>query len=230
MTSGPITSWKIEREHVEVGTDFLFLGCKIIAGGDCSHEIRCLLLGRKVRTNLGSVLQNRDLTLSTMVRIVKAMVFQVVTCGCESWTTKKVVHRRIDIFKLWSWRRLLTVPWTNKELKLVNLEGNQPWILVGRTEADAETPVFWSSDSNSWLIGNVSDAGKDWRQKEKKVSEDEMAGEHHQCNGHELGQTSGDGEVPGGLACCISWGCKESDMTGQLNNNDNTYMSCAYLG
>ena len=126
MTSGPITSWKIEREKVEVVTDFLFLGSKITANGDCRREIRCLLLGRKVTANLGSVLQNRDLTLSTKVHIVKAMVFPMVTYGCESWTIKKVMHRRIDVFKLWSWRRLLRVPRTSKELKLVNLEGNQP--------------------------------------------------------------------------------------------------------
>ena len=126
MTSGPITSWKIEREKVEVVTDFLFLGFKITANGDCRREIRCLLLGRKVTANLVSVLQNRDLTLSTKVRIVKAMVFPMVTYGCESWTIKKVMHRRIDVFKLWSWRRLLRVPRTSKELKLVNLEGNQP--------------------------------------------------------------------------------------------------------
>ena len=101
----------------------------------------------------------------------------------------------------------------------VNLKGNQPWILVGRTDAEAEALVFWSSEANSWLMGKVPDAGKDWGQKEKRASEDEMAGWHHRYNGHELGQTSGDGEGQRGLACCSPWGCKESDTTGQLNNH-----------
>ena len=132
MTSISITSWKIEGEKVEVVTDFLFLGSKITVDGDCSHEIRCLLLGRKVMTNLGSVLKNRDLTLSTKVRIVKAMVFPVVTFGCESWTIKKVVHRRIDIFKLWSWRRLLRVPWTARKSNWSILrEINPEYLLLG---------------------------------------------------------------------------------------------------
>ena len=98
---------------METVTDFIFLGSKIIADGDCSHEIkRCLLLGRKVMTNLGSILKSRDITLSTKVRLVKAMVFPVVIYECESWTTKKAEHRRIDAFELWCWRRLLRVPWT----------------------------------------------------------------------------------------------------------------------
>ena len=99
-----------------------------------------------------------------------------------------------------------------------NLKENQPWILVGRTNAEAEAPVFWSSDVNSKLIGKVLDAGKDWGQKEKRVSEDEMAGLRYWYNGHELGQTSGDGEGQGGLVCCSPWGHKELDTTGQLND------------
>ena len=110
-------------------------------------------------------------------------------------------------------------PLDSKEIKPVNLEGNQLWILVGRTYVEGETPVFWSSDVNSWLIGKVPDAGKDWRQKEKRASKDEMAGWHHQWNGHELGQTLGNDEEQGGLVCCSPWGCKESDMTGWLNSN-----------
>ena len=106
------------------------------------------------------------------------------------------------------------------EIKPVNLKRSQPWILTGRTDAEAETPEFWSSDANSWLIGKVPHAGKDWGQKEKRVSEYEMAGWHHQCNGHELGQTPGNGEGQGGLACCSPWGHKELDTTGRLNNNN----------
>ena len=109
----------------------------------------------------------------------------------------------------------------SKEIKPVNLKGNQPWILIGRTDVEAEAPVFWSSDVNSGLIAKVSDAGKDWGQEEKRASEDEMAGWHHWCNGSELGQTSGDGEGQGGLACCSPWGLKQLDTTGQVNNNDN---------
>ena len=113
MASGPITSWDIEGGKVEVVTDFLFLGSKITADGDCSHEVRrLLLLGRKVMTNLDSVLKSRDITLPTKVCIVKAVFFPVVTYSCEAWTLKKAECRRIDVLELWCWRRLLIVPWT----------------------------------------------------------------------------------------------------------------------
>ena len=113
MASGPSTSWQIEGEKVEEVTDFLFLGCKITVDGDCSHEVRrWLLLGRKAMTNLDSVLKSRDITLLTKIHIVKAMVFPVVTYGCESWTVKKAECQRIDAFELWCWRRLLKVLWT----------------------------------------------------------------------------------------------------------------------
>ena len=113
MASGPITSWEIDGETVETVSDFIFLGSKISADGDCSHEIkRCLLLGRKVTTNLDSILKSRHITLPTKDHLVKAMVFPVVMYGCESWTVKKAEHRRIDAFELWCWKRLLSVPWT----------------------------------------------------------------------------------------------------------------------
>ena len=113
MASGPITSWEIDGQTVERVSDFIFLGSKITADGDCSHEIkRHLLLGRNVMTNLDSILKSRDITLPTKVCLVKSMVFPVVMCGCESWTVKKAEHRRIDAFELWCWRRLLRVPWT----------------------------------------------------------------------------------------------------------------------
>ena len=112
MASGPITSWEIDGETVETVSGFIFLGSKITADGDCSHEIkRRLLLGRKVMTNLDSKLKSRDITLPTKVRLVKAVVFPVVMYGCESWTVKKAEHWRIDAFELWCWRRLLRVPW-----------------------------------------------------------------------------------------------------------------------
>ena len=113
MASGPITSWEIDRETVETVSDFIFWGSKITADGDCSHEIKtCLLLGRKVMTNVDSVFKSRNITLPTKVHLVKAMVFPVVMYGCESWTVRKVEHRRIDAFELWCWRILLRVPWT----------------------------------------------------------------------------------------------------------------------
>jgi len=113
MASGPITSWQIDEETVETVTDFIFLGSKITADADCSHEIkRYLLLGRKVMTNLDNILKSRDITLPTKVHLVKAMVFPVVMYECESWTIKKSERRRIDAFELWCWRRLLRVPWT----------------------------------------------------------------------------------------------------------------------
>ena len=115
MESGPITSWQINGETVETVTDFIFLGFKITADCDGSHEIkRCFLLGRKARTNLDSVLKSRDITLPTKVSLVKALVFPVAMYGCESWTVKKAEHRRNDAFELWCWRRLLRVPWTTE--------------------------------------------------------------------------------------------------------------------
>ena len=125
MASGPITSWQIDGETIETVRDFIFLGSKITADGDCSHEIkRCLLLGRKALTNLESILKSRDITLPTNFHLVKAMVFPVVMYGCESWTIKKAECRRIDAFKLWCWRRLLRVPWTarisNQSIREIN--------------------------------------------------------------------------------------------------------------
>ena len=113
LVSGPITSWQIDGKTVETVSDFVFLGSKITADGDCNHEIkRCLLLGRKAMTNLDSILKSRDITLPTKVQIIKAIVFTIVMCGCDSWTIKKAKHQRINAFELWCWRRLLRVPWT----------------------------------------------------------------------------------------------------------------------
>ena len=116
LASGPITSWQIDGETVETVTDFIFLGSKITAGGDCSHEIkRCLFLGRRAMTDLNSILKSRDITLLTKIHLVKATVFPVVMYGCESWNIKKAELRRIDAFELWCWRRLLRVPWTARD-------------------------------------------------------------------------------------------------------------------
>ena len=126
VASGPITSWEIDGETVETVSDCILGGSKITADGDCSHEIKsCLLLGRKVMTNLDSIFKSRDVTLPTKVRLVKAMVFPVVMYGCESWTIKKTEHQRIDAFELWCWRRLLRVPWTARRLQPVHSKGDQ---------------------------------------------------------------------------------------------------------
>ena len=129
IASGPITSWQIDGKAVETAADFIFLGSKITADGDCSHEIkRCLLLGRKVMTNLDSIFKSRDITLPTKVHLLKAMVFPVVMCACKSWTIKRAEHRRIDAFEAWCWRRLLRVPWTAKRSNQSILEEINPGI------------------------------------------------------------------------------------------------------
>ena len=160
MASGPITSWEIDGETVETVSDFTFLGSKITADGDCSHEIkRRLLLGRKVMTSLDSILKSRDITLPTKVHLVKAMIFPVVMYGCESWTIKKAECQRIDAFKLWCWRSLLRVPWTTRRSN--HSKGNQSLIFIGRADAEAEAPILWPLDSKSQLIGKDPDAEKD---------------------------------------------------------------------
>ena len=135
------------------------------------------------------------------------MVFPLVKYGCESWTIKKAEHWRIDVFQLWCWRRLLRVPWTARRSKPVHPKGNQSWIFIERTDAEAETPILCPPDVKNWLIGKDLDAGKDWRW-EKGTTEHEVVGWHHQLNGHGLGWTLGVGDGQGGLACCGSWGHK----------------------
>ena len=150
MASGPITSWEIDGETVKTVPYFVFLGSKITADGDCSHEIkRRLLLGRKVMTNLDSIFKSRAITLPTKVHLVKAMVFPIVIYGCESWTVKKAECRRIDAFELWCWKRLLRVPWTARRSNQSILKGDQPWDFFGGNDAKAETPVLWPPHANS---------------------------------------------------------------------------------
>ena len=154
MVFSSITSWQIDRKRMEAVREFIFLGSKITAYGGCRHEIkRLLLLGRIAMTNLDSILKSRDITLLTKLCIVKVMVFPVIMYGCESWTINKAECWRIDAFKLWCWRRLLKVPWrrSSKEIKPVHPKGNEPWIFIGRTDAEAEAPIFghlmWRADS-----------------------------------------------------------------------------------
>ena len=134
-----------------------------------------------------------------------------------SWTIKKAEHQRIDAFELWCWRRLLRVPLDYKETQPVHPKGNQSWIFIWRTGVEAETPILWPPDMNNWLIGKDHDAGKDWRQEEKGMTEDETVEWHHKLNGHEFERALGVGDGQGGLACCSPWGRKESDTTEQLS-------------
>ena len=169
-----------DRETV---ADLIFLGSKITADDDYSHEIkRCLLLGRKVMTNLDSIFKSRDITLPTKVCLVKAIVFPVVMYGCESWTLKKAEHWRIDAVVL---EKTLESPLDCKEIQPVHPKGDQSWVFIGITDIEAETPVLWPPDAKSWLTGKDPDA-QDWRQEEKGVIEDEMVEWHHQLNGHEF--------------------------------------------
>ena len=217
LASDPITSWQIDGETVETVADFIFLSSKITEDGDCSHEIkRCLLLRREVMTNLDSILKSRDITLPTKVHLVKTMVFPVVMYGCESWTIKKAECQRIEAFELWCWRRLEN-PLDCKEIQPVHPKGDPAWVFIGRTDVETETPIFWPPDVKSWLTRKYPDAGKDWGQEEKGTTEDEMVGWHHRLNGHGFGWTPGVGDGQGGLACCGSWGHKESDTTEWLN-------------
>ena len=153
---------------------FFFLSSKMNAHSDCSLEIkRRLVLGRKAMTNLDSILKSRDITLPKKVHIVKATIFPVVMYGCESWTLKKAECQRIDAFKL-VLENTLQSPLDSKKIKLINPKGNQPWILIRRTDAEAEAPILWIPNEKSQLIRKDPDGGKDWRHKEKGATENEM--------------------------------------------------------
>ena len=136
---------------------------------------------------------------------------------CESRTVKKAEHRRIDGFELWCWKRLLRVPWTARRSNQVHPKGDQSWVFIGRTSCEAESLILWPPRPKSWLIGKDSESGRDWGQEEKETTEDEMAGWHHRLDGHKFEWTPGVGDGQGGLVCCGSRGCKESDTTERLN-------------
>ena len=167
MTSGSITSWQIDRETMETVTDFIFLGSRITANGDCSHIIkRHLFFEGKAITNLDSILQSRGITLSTKVCIVKAVVFPVVMYGFSSSHIKKAEHWRIDAFKLWYWRRLLRVPWTARSNQSIIIKISPEYSLEGLM-LKLKHPILWPPDAKSWLTRKDLDIGKDWRQEEK---------------------------------------------------------------
>ena len=214
MASGPITSWHIDGETMETVTDFIFMGSKIIAYGDCSHEIkRCLLLGREAMTNLDSIWKSRDITLPTKVHIVKAMVFPVVMYRCESWTIMKAEHRRIDAFELWCWRRLLRVPWTVRRLNQSILKEISPeYSLKGfmlKMKLQYFGHLMWRTDAleKTLMLGKIEGEGntRGW--------DGWMASPNHWTSLSTFWELVMDGS----LACCSSWGLKESDTAEELN-------------
>ena len=160
MASGRITLWLIDEETMETVRDFILGGSKITADSDCSHEIkRRLLLRRKVMTNLDNILKSRDITLLTEICLVKAMIYQILMHGCDSWTMKKAEHWKIDAFELWCWRKAVWSPLDCNKIKPVNPKRKQSWIYIGRTDAEAETSILWPPDMKNWLIRKNPGAG-----------------------------------------------------------------------
>ena len=221
MASSLITSWKIDGETMEAVTDFILLGSKITADGDCSKEIRrCLLLGRKAMTNLNSILKSRDVTLPTKIHLVKATVFPVVMYGCNSGTINKTECWRIDAFKLWRWRRLLRVPWTERRsnqsiLKEINSDYSLEGLML-KLKLQYFGHLMWRTDSleKTQILGKIEGRRRRGWQRMRWL-------DGIRVNGHDFEQALGDGEGQGSLACCSPWGCRELDTTKKLNN-DNT--------
>ena len=222
MPSGPINSWQIDGETMDTVTEFIFLGSKITAESDWSHDIkRCLLLERKAMTNVDSILKSRDVTLpqglySQSYGFSSSHVWMWELNPKEDWAPKnwcfwtvmleKTLESRLDF----------------KEIKPVNPKGNQPWVFNGRTEAEAEAPIVWPPDGKNWLIGKYPDAGKYRMQEEEGMTEDKMVGWYHRINRHEFEQAPGDGEGLESLVCCSPWHHKELDTTERLKNNNRT--------
>ena len=214
MASGPITSWQIDGERVEAVSDLIFLGSKITADGIKRH----LLLGRKVMTNLDSILKSRDITLPTKVHLVKAMIFLVVMYGCESWTVKKAEHRRIDAFELWCWRRLLRVPWTARRSNQSILKEISPGCslegLMLKLKLQYCGHLMRRVDSleKTLMLGGIGGRRRRGRQRMRWL---DGISDLMDMSLSKLRELVADGQ--GGLACCDSWGRKESDTTERLN-------------
>ena len=218
MASGSMTAWQIEGEKVEVVT-FSLLGLqnhcrgglqpwkqKTVASWQESDDKPRQCVEKQRHYSAGKSLCSQG--------------YGLPSGHIQLWELDCKEGRMPKNWCLWAvvLEKTLESPFHSKEIKPVNHEGDHPWIFTGKTDAEAETPVFWSSDVKRWFIGKVPDFGKDWGQKENRASEDEMAGWHHWCSEHELGQHLGDGEGQRGLDCCSPWGCKELDITGRLNN------------
>ena len=172
-----------------------------------------------------SILKSRDITLTTKVHLVKAMVFPVVMYGCESWTIHKAEHRRIDAFELWCWRKLLRVPWTARSNQSILKEISPEYSLEGLM-LKLKLQYFGHLMRRTDSLEKTLMLGKIWRQQEKRVTEDEMLREHYRLNGHAFKQSPGDGEGQKGLVCCSPWGCKEVDMTQRLNSHSHLSSQC----
>ena len=212
MASSPITSWQIDGETKETMTNFIFLGCKINADGDCSHEIkRFLLPGRKAMINVDNVLKIRHYfankgLYSQSYGFSSSHVWMWELGYKEGWAPKNWCFWTVVLEKT------LESPLDSVELKPVNLKGNQPWIFIGRTDAEDEVLILWPSDAESRHTGKESDGGKDWEW-EGEATEDEMVGWHHRLSGHEYEQAPGDGGGQESLTSCSPWVWKELDMT-----------------
>ena len=216
MASSPITSCQIDGENVEAVTDIILLGSQITVDGEWSHEMkRCLLLGRKAMTNLDSLLKTRDIAdkapSSQGCGFPSGHVWMWELECKEGWAPKNCWFCTVVLEKT------LESPLDCKEIQPVHSEGDQSWIFIGRTDAEAETPILWPPDVKNWLTGKGPDAGKDWRQEENWPTEDEMVDWHHWLDGHEFEQALGVGDGQESLACCSPWGHKESDTTEWLN-------------
>ena len=206
MASGPITSWQIDGETIETVTDIILGGSKITADSDCSHEIkRRLLLGRKAMTNLDSILKSSyyfaDKGPSSQgYGFSSGHVWMWELDYKESWALKNWCFWTVVL------GNTPESPLDYKEIKPVSSKGNQSWIFIGRTDAEAETTILWPPEVKNWLIGKDPDAGKDWRWEEKGMTEDEMVGWHHRLDGHAFEQALGVGDGQGSLVCCNPWG------------------------
>ena len=230
MASGPITTWQIDRKTMQTVTDFIFLGSKITADGDCNHEIkRCFLLGRKAMTNLEHIEKQRHyfankVPSSQSYDFSSSHVWMWELDYKESWEPKNWCFWIVVLEKT------LESPLNCKEIKPLNHKGNQSWIFTGRT--DAKAPILWPPVANNWVTGKDPDAGKDWRQEEKRTTEDEMVRWHHWLYGHEFEQPLRVGDGQGSLACRSPWSCKELYTSEQLKWTDmtmeNTY-KCAFM-
>ena len=208
-----ITSWQIDGKQWKQW-ETIFLGSKITADGDCSHEIKqCLLLGRKAMTNLDSILKSRDITFANKGLSSQSYGFS----SSHVWMWKLDCKESSALKNCCFWtvvlEKTLESPLNFKEIKPVHPKGNQSWVFIGRTDAEAETPILWAPDVKKWLTGKDPDAGKDWRQEKKGMTEDETVGWHHQLDGHEFEQAPGVGDGQASPVCCSPWGRKESGMT-----------------
>ena len=232
MASGPITSWEIDGETVETVSNFIFLGSKITADGDCSHEIkRRLLLGRKVVTNVDSIKKKKKQRhyladkgpSSQGYGFSSGHVWMWELDYIESWALKKWCFWAVVLEKTLESRL------DCKEIQPVHPKGDQSWVFIGRTDAEGETPILWPPDAESWLIWKDRDAGKGWGREEKGTTEDKMAEWHYWLDGHEFGWTPGVGDGQAGLACCGSWDCRESFKTERLNWTFNLTIPCLWI-